>query len=87
MAPCQKIAYDLGFRSSASFPLKVSDILKGALTFYSDEPDFFDEAELKLLDELAMDISFAMEYAEKEAERKLAEETLREERGQVQNTC
>ena len=78
MAPCQKIAYDLGFRSSASFPLKVSDIPKGALTFYSDEPDFFDEAELKLLDELALDISFAMEYAEKEAERKRAEEKLRE---------
>ncbi len=76
MAPCQKIAYDLGFRSSASFPLKVSDILKGALTFYSDEPDFFDEAELKLLDELAMDISFAMEYAEKEVVRKRAEEAL-----------
>ena len=53
MAPCQKIAFELGFRSSASFPLKVSDILRGALTFYSDEPEFFDEAELKLLDELA----------------------------------
>ena len=77
MAPCQKIAYKLGFRSSASFPLKVSDILKGALTFYSDEPDFFDEAELKLLDELALDISFAMEYAEKEAGRKRAEEALK----------
>jgi len=77
MAPCQKIAIELGFRSSASFPLKVSDILKGALTFYSDEPDFFDEAELKLLDELALDISFAMEYAEKEAVRKQTEESLR----------
>jgi PAS domain S-box-containing protein len=76
MAPCQQIAWELGFRSSASFPLKVSDILKGALTFYSCEPDFFDEAELKLLDELAMDISFAMDYAEKEAKRKQVEEAL-----------
>jgi PAS domain S-box-containing protein len=76
MAPCQKIAHDLGFRSSASFPLKVSGILRGALTFYSDESGFFDEAELKLLDELALDISFAMEYAEKEAGRKQAEEAL-----------
>ncbi len=76
MASCQKNAYELGFRSSASFPLKVSDILKGALTFYSDLPEFFDESELKLLDELAMDISFAMEYAEKEDKRKMAEEEL-----------
>jgi PAS domain S-box-containing protein len=85
MAPCQKIAFDLGFRSSASFPLKVSGILKGALTFYSDEPDFFDEAELKLLDELAMDISFAMEYTEKEAGRKQAETMLREEKDRIRN--
>jgi PAS domain S-box-containing protein len=78
MAPCQKIAYELGFRSSASFPLKVSDIIKGAVTFYSDEPEFFDKEELKLLDELALDISFAMDYAEKEAGRKRAQELLRE---------
>jgi PAS domain S-box-containing protein len=77
MAPCQKIAFDLGFKSSASLPLKVSDTLRGALTFYSDEPEFFDEEELKLLDEMASDISFAMEYAEKEDERKRAEETLK----------
>jgi PAS domain S-box-containing protein len=78
MASCQKIAFELGFRSSASFPLKVSDILRGTLNFYSYEPDFFDEKELKLLDELAMDISFAMEYAEKEAASKLVEKSLRE---------
>ena len=78
MAQCQKIAYAHGFRSSASFPLRVSNILRGALTFYSDESEFFDEKELKLLDELALDVSFAMEYAEKEAERKQAEEALQE---------
>jgi PAS domain S-box-containing protein len=77
MAPCQKIAFELGFRSSGSFPLRVSDILKGAITFYSDEPGFFDEAELKLLDELALDISFAMEYNEKETGNKRAEEALK----------
>ena len=78
MAQCQKITYEHGFRSSASFPLKVSNIRKGVLTFYSDETDFFDERELKLLDELALDVSFAMEYAEKEAGRKQTEETLKE---------
>jgi PAS domain S-box-containing protein len=76
MAPCQKIAYDLGFCSSASFPLKVFDVLTGVLNLYSDEQDFFDEAELKLMDELAMDISFAIEYSEKEVGRKLVEQSL-----------
>jgi PAS domain S-box-containing protein len=84
-ATCQKNACKLGFRSSASFPLKVSDILKGAVTFYSDEPEFFDEEELKLLDELALNISFAMEYAEKEADHKRAEETLKNSETKYRN--
>ena len=75
-APCQKIALELGFRSSISFPLKVFGRIRGVVSFYTDEPHFFDEEESKLLDELAMDISFAMEVAEKESERKRAEEEI-----------
>ncbi len=78
MAPCQKIAFQLGFRSSASFPLIVSDKIRGTFNLYAGETDFFDEEELKLLDELAMDISFAMEFAQKEAERRQAEEAVHE---------
>jgi len=78
MAPCQKIAFQLGFRSSASFPLIVSNKIRGTFNLYAGEPDFFDEEELKLLDELAMDISFAMEFAQKEAERRQAEEAVHE---------
>jgi signal transduction histidine kinase len=77
-APCQKFALDLGFRSSVSFPLKVSGSIRGAVNFYADEPHFFDEEECKLLDELAMDLSFAIEFAEKESERKRAEEEIRD---------
>jgi PAS domain S-box-containing protein len=76
LAPCQKNAFELGFRSSASFPLPVFGRIRGTVNFYADEPDFFDDDELKLLDELAMDISFAIEFAEKEVERKQAEEEL-----------
>jgi PAS domain S-box-containing protein len=77
-APCQKIAHELGFRSSASFPLLVFGRIRGTVNLCDDKPDHFDEAELKLLDEMAMDISFAMEFAEKETERERAEETVRE---------
>ncbi|MFH1029193.1 MAG: PAS domain S-box protein, partial [Pseudomonadota bacterium] len=75
-SPCQKIVLDLGFRSSASFPLTVFGRIRGTVNLYADKPDHFDDEELKLLDEMAMDISFAMEYAEKEAERKAAEAAL-----------
>lgn len=78
MAPCQKIAFQLGYRSSASFPLMVADKIQGTINLYASEPDFFDEEEFKLLDELAMDISYAMEFAEKEVVRKRTEEALRE---------
>jgi signal transduction histidine kinase/HAMP domain-containing protein len=77
LAPCQKIALELGLRSSASFPLIVSGKILGAFNLYAGEPDFFDEEELKLLDELALDISFAMEFAEKETERKRADGEVR----------
>ncbi|MFA6055011.1 MAG: GAF domain-containing protein [Thermodesulfovibrionales bacterium] len=77
LAPCQKIALDLGLHSSVSFPLKVSGSIRGTVNFYTDEPYFFDEEEIKMLDELAMDISFAMEFFEKETERKRMEEELK----------
>ena len=76
MAPCQMVASELGFRSSASFPLIVFDKNRGTFNLYAAEPDFFDEEELKLLDELAMDLSFAMEFREQEAERMRAEEEI-----------
>jgi len=78
LSPCQKTALDLGFRSSVSFPLTVSGSIRGAVNFYADEPHFFDEEECKQLDELAMDLSFAIEFAEKEGERKRAEEEIRD---------
>jgi PAS domain S-box-containing protein len=80
MAPCQEIAYQLGFRSSAAFPLHVFDKIRGTVNLYSDEPDFFDEEEIKLLDEMALDLSFSMEFAEQETQRKRAEGELRKHR-------
>ena len=77
LSPWHSIARQLGCQSFASFPLLVSGVLRGVFSLYADAPDFFVEEELKLLDELAMDISFAMEVAEKEAARKQAEEEIR----------
>ena len=62
-----------GFRSSASFPLTVSDQIVGVLCLYSVESGFFEGDELSLLDKLAMDISFALEVNLREVERRKAE--------------
>jgi len=66
-----------GYRASAAFPLKVGGRIIGAFNLYASEPGFFDEDELRLLDELATDISFAMEVNQREVERRQAEDELR----------
>jgi diguanylate cyclase (GGDEF)-like protein len=55
-----------GYRSCALLPLKISGKLIGCLHLYADEAGFFDDQEMKLLLELAADISLGLEYIEKE---------------------
>ncbi|MBI3067868.1 MAG: EAL domain-containing protein [Betaproteobacteria bacterium] len=55
-----------GYRSLVALPLLVEGAVFGTLTLYAKEANFFDEDELKLLRELAGDISFALDHIEKE---------------------
>ncbi len=55
-----------GYRSSVTLPLIVGDEALGLFALYSTETEFFDDDELKLLTELAGDISFGLEYIAKE---------------------
>lgn len=66
-----------GFRSGAAFPLRHGGRVVGALTLFSGELHFFDGQMERLLEEMAGDISFALENFEKEARRREAEERLR----------
>lgn len=66
----KKHALSLGFRSFIVFPLLVLGKVIGCFCIYANEIEFFDEIELNLLDEMATDISFALEFIQNEAERK-----------------
>src|SRR5882757_1405557 len=55
-----------GFRSLIVMPLMVADEVAGVLVLYAGESGFFDYEELKLLKDLAGDISFALDYIGKE---------------------
>ncbi|HWS67810.1 MAG TPA: EAL domain-containing protein [Steroidobacteraceae bacterium] len=55
-----------GFRSMIAMPLLVADEAVGVLVLYAEETGFFDHEELKLLKDLAGDISFALDYIGKE---------------------
>ena len=57
-----------GYRSMAVFPLVVGNQAVGVFALYASETHFFDTAEIKLLSELAGNVSFALDYIEK-AER------------------
>jgi PAS domain S-box-containing protein/diguanylate cyclase (GGDEF)-like protein len=58
-------ARERGFRSLVMLPLIVADEVTGVLALYAGETGFFDEGEMKLLQELAGDISFACDHIEK----------------------
>jgi len=71
-------------RSFAAFPLRVGTRTAGAIFFYSAETAFFNGEEVRLLTELAGDVSFAMESADRETRRRQEEERARELREYLQ---
>lgn len=60
-----KAALALGSRAFASFPLFVSGAVTGVFVLHAPTAGFFDDQEMRLLGELAGDISFALEFIEK----------------------
>jgi diguanylate cyclase (GGDEF)-like protein/PAS domain S-box-containing protein len=63
----EKTLLQAGFQSFATLPLIIDERLVGAMVLYSSELDAFDAEEVTLLSELAGDISFALDYLEKQA--------------------
>jgi diguanylate cyclase (GGDEF)-like protein len=61
----KKEALDRGFHSLAILPLLVDGEAVGVLALYAGEVGFFDAEEMKLLNELAGDIAFALDHIEK----------------------
>ena len=83
--PWREEALRRGYRSAAGFPLRVEGKVVGVFTLYAATPQFFDSEEVHLLDELAMDIGFALEVSRLEGQRQRIEQELRasEERYKV----
>jgi len=62
----RRAAIKLGAKSVIVLPLVVESETFGILTLYAPEQNFFDDEEIKLLSELAGDISFGLEFIAKE---------------------
>lgn len=65
----RKYAAQSGWGSSASLPLHRKGVPVGVLSLYADTVNAFDEEACKLLDEMGIDVSFALDIFTREAER------------------
>lgn len=84
MQPWRTEALSRGYRSAASFPIRLHGAVIGAISIYAGEPEYFNDTEIRLIDEIAMDVSFALDMLDEQARRMRAEKALAgsEERAQ-----
>ncbi len=78
MIPWRAAAAQSGFRSIATLPLLEEGKIVAVLAVYADEPGFFDNETIALLEEMCSDVSFGLENLAKEERRRAAEAALRE---------
>ena len=69
-------ALEHGFHSTASFPLKQAGKPYAVLSVFSQKANAFDTESIALLDELTMDIGFALDNFEREQQRQMAQLAL-----------
>ena len=70
-------AHAAGFESHAFLQLCIRGRVVGMFSLYSHEANFFDDAQMQLLEEMTEDVSFALETMERDDLRKKTEESLR----------
>lgn len=61
-APWRNEMLQRGYRSSATFPILSKESVIGVITIYSAEVNWFDAEEIYLLEQLADEIGYAMEF-------------------------
>jgi PAS domain S-box-containing protein len=74
---CKLLAASSGICSAIVFPIRKSGRTTGILNLYSHELDFFKEEEVNMLQELAGDISFALDVFQNERSRLESETRLK----------
>ena len=75
--PWRKEALARGYASSLSLPLRHNDLVIGAITIYSAQPDVFSQDEIELLQELAEDVANGIFFLRIRDAKDQTEEELR----------
>jgi len=76
MLPWREKALNSGLHGAAAVPIRQNNAVIGAFIVYASESMIFDEKEIKLLEEIGSDISFALDNIEKEKQRNIAIDAL-----------
>jgi PAS domain S-box-containing protein len=79
MAPWRMEAGRRGFHACAGFPIRLKNAVCGALMVYANEPGFFQDKDIALIEEAAADVSFALDNFAREDERRQAEAVAQQE--------
>lgn len=77
-APWHARAARYGWGASAALPLHCKGRVVGALTLYSAEPNAFDADARKLIEEMVMDLDYALDSFQREQQRQQAEAALQQ---------
>jgi len=70
-----------GLAASAAFPIRRAGRVRGILSVYAKEVGFFRDKEVALLEEVAEDVSFALDHFASEAARRHAQAIAEREQG------
>lgn len=92
LIPWREEAVRRGYHSCAMLPIKLEDTFLGVFGVYAGQPGIFDDETLRLLNEVASDISFALHTIDQEEQRWIAEREIRRlnqdlERRVIERTC
>jgi PAS domain S-box-containing protein len=80
------LAADRGYVSMAALPLRVRGTVIGTFNLYAGTAAAFDAEEMRLLDELAMDIAFGLEVHERDEERARIDRALRDSEARLRKS-
>jgi len=86
-ADCHLRAMDADIASCAAFPIRLRGNARGTLCVHSAEEGFFQEAEVERLEELARDMSLALDALDAEAERQRMVAALQESEATFRGLC
>jgi PAS domain S-box-containing protein len=78
LTPWRDKALARGYRASIALPITVNGKLVKVFSLYAEEVNFFNESEIRLLEEVTGDISYALEMMEVEKTRRESELALKE---------